>query len=182
MQGEEIMGYAVTPIHPWITGGPVVVPYAGITLSNRSLWQRIRAFELDGENGELPFSARLGRENGWAHARTVVAIEEYKKFIYLICVSDRQIAPSEAVDQVWHLHLLYTRSYWTSFCGRAIGQPIHHDPATSRQTRAFTDQYALTCALYEREFGYVPPAGVWPIASERSDAAAGTRLYWGCSG
>jgi hypothetical protein len=176
------MGYAVTPIHPWIVGGPVVVPYAGVTLSNRKLWQRIRAFEFEGGDGELPFSARLGRENGWTHARTAVAIEEYKKFIYLICVSDRPLAPSEAVDQVWHLHLIYTRSYWTSFCAGVLGRPVHHDPATGRQARAVADQYAQTRALYEREFGYAPPAGVWPSASEPSDEAPSTRTYWGCSG
>src|SRR5215470_1600629 len=81
--------------------------------SNSDLWQRIQDFPMDDPGDAFPFSARLAHENGWSGATAAAAIEEYRKFIYLIGVSDSPLTPSEAVDQVWHLHLLYTRSYWT---------------------------------------------------------------------
>jgi len=134
--------------------------------SNSDLWQRIQAFDIDNSGDEFPFSARLARENGWSHEQTWGAIEEYKKFIYLLCVSPSSLTPSEVVDQVWHLHLVYTRSYWASLCDGVLGRPIHHEPTTGGQAQArlFEDQYAQTLSLYEAEFGYEPPAQFWPLA------------------
>ena len=54
--------------------------------SNSDLWQRVQAFAIDSAGTEFPFSARLARENGWSRNKAGAAIEEYKKFIYLICV------------------------------------------------------------------------------------------------
>jgi hypothetical protein len=146
--------------------------------SNHDLWQRIRDFALDGESDRFPFSARLSRENGWTRAQALDAIEEYKKFVYLMCVSDTPLTPSEAVDQVWHLHLVYTRSYWKDFCDGVLGRAIHHEPTKGgeQQTQHFSGQYETTLALYEREFGTAAPAEFWPTADERF--AAPPRLQW----
>lgn len=136
--------------------------------SNNDLWQRIQGFDLDISGDEYPFSARLGRENGWSHEQTMAAIEEYKKFIYLICVSPSPLTPSEVVDQVWHQHLLYTRSYWTGLCEGVLGRPIHHEPTKGGEAQAshFLDRYADTHSSYEHEFKCTPPAEFWPPVSE----------------
>jgi hypothetical protein len=141
--------------------------------SNSNLWQRIQGFNLDVTGDEYPFSARLGRENGWSHEQAAAAIEEYKKFIYLICVSPSPLTPSEVVDQVWHLHLLYTRSYWTGLCGDVLGRPIHHEPTRGGEAQAshFLDRYADTRSSYEHEFECTPPAEFWPLVSEHFAAA-----------
>jgi hypothetical protein len=146
--------------------------------TNSELWQRLHDFQIDCSDAEFPFSARLARENGWSRRRALAAIAEYKKFIYLICVSPSPMTPSEPVDQVWHLHLTYTRSYWAAFCGGALGRQIHHEPTKGgeRQALRFREQYAQTCALYEAEFGCAPPAEFWPPVSERFVAAP--RLQW----
>src|SRR5215470_14198652 len=132
--------------------------------SNSDLWQRIEEFPIDDPGDEFPFSARLARENGWLAATAAAAIEEYRKFIYLLCVTDSPLTPSETVDQVWHLHLVYTRSYWTVFCGGVLGRPLHHEPTRGSDAQAalFKDQYAQTLARYESEFGVAPPAEFWP--------------------
>lgn len=147
-------------------------------LSNSKLWQRVHDFQIDRPDAEFPFSARLARENGWSRRKALAAIAEYKKFIYLICVSPSPMTPSEAVDQVWHLHLTYTRSYWTAFCGDVLGRQIHHDPTMGgeRQALRFREQYAQTCALYEAQFGCAPPAEFWPSVFERF--ATTPRLQW----
>jgi hypothetical protein len=89
-----------------------------IDRSRDPLWLRIKDFELDDQDSHLTFTDRLARENGWTYEFCIRAILEYKKFIYLICLSDQPVTPSDEVDQVWHLHLIYTQSYWKEFCGK----------------------------------------------------------------
>jgi hypothetical protein len=75
------------------------------------LWNRLEAYELDEPGAALPFTSRLAREQGWTHAEAARAIGEYKRFLFLAAVAGHPVSPSEPVDHVWHLHLLYTRSY-----------------------------------------------------------------------
>jgi hypothetical protein len=89
------------------------------------------------------------------------------------------------VDRVWHLHLVYTRSYWATFCGGALGRQIHHQPTAGGELQVlrFREQYVRTCALYEAEFGCAPPAELWPSVSDRFGAAPSLqwvdlRRYW----
>src|SRR5262245_13657131 len=133
--------------------------------SNTDLWQRIEAFDIDDSEAEFPFSARLSRENGWTREEALAAIDEYKRFIYLLCVSPSHLTPSEMVDQVWHLHLVYTRSYWKDFCDGVLGRPVHHEPTMggADQAQLFAGQYAQTRLLYETEFGIEPSSAYWPL-------------------
>ncbi len=87
-----------------------------MVLSNLELYARITAHELDLIGSQLSFSDRLARENDWSLEFTAQAIIEYKKFCYLAMTAPHEVTPSDEVDQVWHLHLLYTRDYWGTFC------------------------------------------------------------------
>jgi hypothetical protein len=143
--------------------------------TNSTLWQRIASFDLDGPGDGTSFSARLARENGWSPAQARAAVEEYKRFLYLVCVADSRLAPSAAVDKVWQLHLADTRSYWTELCDGTLGRPIHHDLADGPRAYHLLDAYAETRALYASEFECDPPAELWPLVSERF-AMAPSRL------
>lgn len=79
-------------------------------MKDTALWKRIQTFALDVPHIKFPFSKRLARDNHWSHEFALAAIDEYKRFIYLCCISAEPITPSDAVDQVWHLHLTYTKS------------------------------------------------------------------------
>ena len=92
------------------------------------LWQRIAAFEFDPVDAALPFSRRLARDNGWSDAFAQRAVEEYRRFVFLAMVAGHPVTPSDEVDQVWHLHLCYTRSYWEDLCGEVLPRPLHHGP------------------------------------------------------
>ncbi|MGB5930225.1 MAG: hypothetical protein WBH03_18725, partial [Cyclobacteriaceae bacterium] len=131
------------------------------------LWQKIRRFRLD--EGALPFSRRLAGENGWETAYAQRAIMEYKRFMYLICHTRKTCCPSDEVDQVWHLHLLYTRSYWIDFCRHTLGREIHHGPTKGGGTERIKheDMYLATLGLYREVFGKEPPADIWPPADKR---------------
>ena len=90
-------------------------------------------------------------------------IEEYKKFIYLCCVSNNQITPSDAVDQVWHLHLTYTKSYWIKLCKETLGKEIHHNPTKGGkiEKEKFSNCYDATFDIYKTEFKVTPPNSIW---------------------
>ena len=100
--------------------------------ASHSLWQRIDRFQIDRPDATLTFTARLARDNGWSRDYARRVVDEYKRFMFLTTVADHVVTPSEAVDQAWHLHLTYTRSYWGEFCGEVLGRKVHHDPTTGQ--------------------------------------------------
>jgi len=133
------------------------------------LWQKIKSFELDDPLASLTFSDRLARENGWSLQFTLRCVEEYKKFIFMICVAGHPVTPSDQVDQVWHLHLLYTESYWIELCQNTLGKNIHHGPTkggAAEQTK-FTDWYQKTKEDYKSFFNTEPPEDIWPESEIR---------------
>src|SRR5688572_19587710 len=69
------------------------------------LWQHLEGYHIDTPEVELPFSARLARENGWSREYTERVMEEYKCFLFLAATVDFPVTPSEPIDQAWHLHL-----------------------------------------------------------------------------
>ena len=139
------------------------------TTEHLELWTRIAAFDLDAVDAELPFSARLARDNGWSRAFAVRAIEEYKRFVFLAMAAGHPVTPSDEVDQVWHLHLCYTRSYWEDLCGEVLRAPLHHGPTRggAAERARFDDQYRRTLASYEVFFEEPPPVAWWPSPVER---------------
>ncbi|MBW4574519.1 MAG: hypothetical protein KME08_04465 [Aphanothece sp. CMT-3BRIN-NPC111] len=127
------------------------------------LYQRIQAFSLDAADTYLPLSQRLAQENGWALEYAQRVIDEYKKFVFLAVVADHPVSPSDQVDQVWHLHLLYTHSYWEEFCPKVLKMPLHHSPTQggSQERRKFNDWYNKTLTSYEQIFQQSPPVDIW---------------------
>ncbi|MEX2389427.1 MAG: hypothetical protein WD534_16240, partial [Phycisphaeraceae bacterium] len=81
---------------------------------NDPLWKRIESFDFDdgAQPATLPFVLRLARDNRWTIRFSQRAIEAYRRFAYLAATADEHVTPSDEVDQVWHLHMTYTRSYW----------------------------------------------------------------------
>jgi hypothetical protein len=134
-----------------------------------ALLQRIQAFSLDQAGSELPFSRRVARENGWSTDYTRRVIEEYKRFVFLAMVAGHPVTPSDPVDQVWHLHLTYSRSYWEDFCPNALGKALHHEPTRGGWTeqQRFTEWYQQTLESYERLLGHLPPSDIWPAPAIR---------------
>jgi hypothetical protein len=140
-----------------------------MTVEQGILWYKIRTFELDDPSISLTFTSRLIRENGWTYEYALRTVVEYKKFMFLICIADHPLTPSDQIDQVWHLHLIYTQSYWTDFCTATINRQIHHGPTkggTSEQDK-FTDWYEKTKELYKSIFGSDTPNDIWPESKNR---------------
>lgn len=139
-------------------------------MRDRHLYEALVSFPLAQTGGQLTFLDRLCRENNWSRDLGHRAIGEYKRFAYLAMVSPMPVTPSDEVDQVWHLHLLYTRSYWEEMT-RLLPKPLHHGPTNggSGEDAKFGNWYERTKALYESEFGEPPPEDLWPPAEVRFD-------------
>jgi uncharacterized protein (TIGR04222 family) len=148
---------------------PAMEKVDDVPTTDASLRERIEAFPLDAPTSRLTFSRRLARENGWTDEHALRVIREYRRFLYLTQVAGHVVVPSEAVDQAWHLHLTYTRSYWDDLCGGVLGAPLHHNPTTggADEGRKFRDLYERTLASYRAHFDESVPADIWPDAAER---------------
>jgi hypothetical protein len=134
-----------------------------MTQNEKQLWERIQAFNLDEKDVQLTFTERLARENGWDMKYTYRVVDEYKKFIFLCCVSPTPVTPSDPVDQAWHLHLTYTKSYWQDFCRDTLNRDIHHNPTKGGETEKekFNDCYTTLQELYKEKFSEAPPEDIW---------------------
>lgn len=142
-------------------------------MRNPDLWARLQDLAFDDLDAALPFTARLAHDNGWSLGFARRAVEEYRRFAYLAMIGGREATPSDEVDQVWHLHLAYTRHYWGAFAD-ALGGPLHHGPTKggAAERARYFDAYAATLALYAEEFGAAPPKDLWPAPEQRFRAAA----------
>jgi len=138
-------------------------------LSAPELFAQLDRVSIGPVGATLDLTTRLARENGWSLAFAARVIGEYRRYLYLTQLSVRPVTPSDEVDQAWHLHLNYTRSYWDGLCGEILGRPLHHEPTRGGpdERRRFHRQYRATLDLYEREFDRPPPADIWPDAGRR---------------
>jgi hypothetical protein len=118
--------------------------------------------------------------------------DEYIKFMQLkVEHPTAQLAPSHAIDQVWHSHILDTRSYQQlQIVLMPDGGFIHHSPVLYEQP-FYEARYANTLSLLTKRTGDNLDADSWPIdnseykklniivsrAEDRNVASAGPHLY-----
>ncbi|AIE87387.1 glycine-rich domain-containing protein [Fimbriimonas ginsengisoli] len=133
------------------------------------LWTKLASFQIDETGQILGFRGRLARENGWSHPYTHRVVEEYRKFLFLCFAAGHPCSPSDQVDQAWHLHLTYTRSYWDRLCGQVLPGPLHHEPTKGgpEESAKFDDWYDRTLESYRRLFDCEPPIDIWPPTESR---------------
>jgi hypothetical protein len=124
-----------------------------MTEKEKLLWDAIKAFQFDNAIEEYGFVTRLAYENKWTNYFTNLAIEEYKKFIFLATISTQMVSPSEIVDIVWHQHLIFTQSY--EKLSKITGRKIEHIPSTHnpQEHNLFIKAKNYTTANYENYFG-----------------------------
>ncbi|WP_455200006.1 glycine-rich domain-containing protein [Kaarinaea lacus] len=133
------------------------------------LWQKLEEFQIGSATAQLGFVNRLARDNDWTLEFTEKVVLEYKRFIYLVAIYNQELTPSDAVDQAWHLHLVYTKSYWEDLCQNILGFSLHHNPTTggTKEDQRFADAYQHTLNVYYQTFGEYPNKSVWPPVEKR---------------
>ena len=129
---------------------------------NQTLIASIEAFDIDGGPVQTSFADRLAEEQGWTPDFTERVIREYKRFVALAMISKTPVTPSLVVDEAWHLHLIYTRSYWERFMPM-LPRPLHHEPTKGGETEdtKHKDQFGSTLELYRQTFGEEAPNEIW---------------------
>lgn len=147
------------------------------------LYQNIQIFSLDDPDAVLSFTHRLAKDNGWTTEYTQRVIDEYKKFTFLAVIAGHPVSPSAQVDQVWHLHLTYTHSYWDDFCGKILHKSLHHHPSRggdSEQEKHYR-WYNETLISYEKIFNERPPIDIWqPLNIQFDKNVQFKRVNTGC--
>lgn len=139
-----------------------------MTPAQAALWSRIEGHDFEPASHSLTFTRRLARDHGWSMEEARAVIGAYRRFCFLAMITPTPVTPSEAVDEAWHQHLVYSRDYWDVWCGQVLGKPLHHDPTPGgpEAQLLYRRQYAETLALHERFFGPPDPA-IWPATHER---------------
>lgn len=134
-----------------------------------ALYKKLQTFEFGSADAEFSFLDRLADENGWYSTYAEKVLEEYRRFLVLAIFSGHAVTSSDEVDQVWHLHLIYTQSYWDELCAKVLNKPLHHCPSDGgeQELSKFSDQYTKTLESYKEIFGENPPPEIWPTPENR---------------
>ncbi len=138
-----------------------------ISIEEQILWNRLNNFELDDRSSLFSFTYQLVQEQKWNLSFAIRASQEYKRFIFLCSLSEKSMCPSMNVDAVWHLHLLYTKSYWIDMCQNVLGKMIHHHPSKggNEEEQKHKKMYIETLHFYKHVFNQPPPQDIWPLSS-----------------
>ncbi|NML68912.1 hypothetical protein HHL23_03760 [Chryseobacterium sp. RP-3-3] len=134
-----------------------------ILLKDEILWNRIQNFSMDAPDADFPFSKKLAREERWTLDFAQKAIQEYKKFVYLCCILPNGASPSETVDKVWHMHLIYTQNYWEEFCPHILKRTLHHYPSKGglKEKNKHRNWFSDTMKSYHEIFQQEAPKEIW---------------------
>lgn len=104
--------------------------------------------------GQYPlFIKKLREETSWSASYAEWAVGEYLKFLTVILNFGPKQTPSKVVDEVWHLHLQFTKDYWEYLCPKVLGFSLHHVPADESMKSETEAQYIDTLANYEAIYG-----------------------------
>ncbi|MFO0704812.1 MAG: hypothetical protein U0517_02420 [Candidatus Andersenbacteria bacterium] len=93
---------------------------------------------------------------GWTLEQALLAVGEYRRFLFLTVTREETIVPTEFVDAVWHAHILDTMKY-AKDCEEIFGFFLHHFPYFGM--RGEEDQATLqstfraSAGIYEAAFG-----------------------------
>lgn len=107
---------------------------------------------------------------------------EYLRFMHLKAASDVDgvpsiLAPSPAVDELWHQHLLDTVSY--KMLEKLLlpnGGFIHHNPFLDEQD-GYTERLKFTLLSYQERFFSKPPFNIWGDGKPPSDGLPSMTIF-----
>ena len=102
-----------------------------MTEEQREVYNKLNNLDLDKESYSMV--DRLAKENNWSKRYAEAVFFEYKRFMFLAKFAGHMVTPSYEIDQAWHIHLIYSKSYWNTMCGEILDKKIHHNPGTGEE-------------------------------------------------
>jgi len=125
----------------------------------------VEAFFKDGVGERLV--ARVMRLDGLTKRKSEAAFNAYKQFLELKSETEdwdaTKLSPPLAVDAVWHLDILDTKTY-ADRCVRAFGRVVHHD--IDGDLRGRNARVAATKRALRARFGAQFDETMWLWAGE----------------
>lgn len=92
----------------------------------------------------------------WSQPAISQSVERYKKFLFLIKkYPDFAFAPSIDIDEIWHLHMLSPKAYYTD-CMNLFGEILDHDGgfgALEDEKEELANYFNETSQKWHDEFG-----------------------------
>jgi hypothetical protein len=107
----------------------------------------------------------------------------YRRFLFLCSQHrDRELVPTLAIDEFWHMHILHTKKYVTD-CQRLFGAYFHHTPfgknISPQDNNRRAQGFASTMQLFQEEFADNPTAALKRLDAPESLCGPGAAS---CSG
>jgi len=121
-----------------------------------SVYQKVYGIDFDAIKWKLTKSS----EAKMTVAQCELAIEEYQKFLILkLLYPSAELVPNKLVDEMWHAHILDTKSYRED-CHRVFGFFLDHFPYFGiygdDDQKNLMQTFEQTKRLYECHFGAYP--------------------------
>ncbi len=134
-------------------------------MKDPDLWARLTAHDFAMTEPGHDLAAMVARETTLTAAQAHIAVEEYRRFLYLAAAHGPAIAPSHVVHAVWRVHLDDRHAYGIMLENVISGTLPRFN--ASRVPKAYGPVDASTLALLRSEFGGAPNPKVWPDANLR---------------
>ncbi len=98
----------------------------------------------------------------WTAEKLDESIERYRQF-FALARQAKRIAPTRAIDMIWHLHMMAPVAYYND-CMSYLGRILDHDGGFGKlpeEAVALAETFAETSRRWEEAFGkpYVAEAG-----------------------
>lgn len=126
---------------------------------DEALWARIKDHPLPLSDGTT-LERRLLRLGRLGTRRFRVALQEYRRFLYLAAVAGPDVTPPPFLWQIWQIHARDHAAYAKDLVARVIGRPMP-DPFDMALPVSHPAHHR-TRALYRQEFGTNPMPALWP--------------------
>jgi hypothetical protein len=135
-------------------------------VGNLNITEEVKEFFGNEANHEKNFNAIVQEHLGCNQVLAQRLIIEYRRFIYLACISDEAM-PSNMIHKVCQIHAYFAKDY-TDF-SKKIGKKFICKQSIDvvgsiydEEDFSIIEPYIKTMELYRREFGHNPPSDIWP--------------------
>lgn len=113
----------------------------------------------------------------WSPEKVVRALRRYEQFLLLVAKHPGvPMAPTRDIDEMWHLHMLSPRAYYSD-CVRLFGGVFDHDGGFGKEAAEvplLQATFEATAELWQQEYGE-------PYVDEVARDAS-TKCWHDCSG
>jgi hypothetical protein len=146
-------------------------------MKDPDLWNRLRDYDFPLSGGYKNLTERVSLETALSRHKATVAVQEYRRFHYLLATGTQTYAPSPVVDAVWYEHLQDTHAYDDDFCRTVLQREIRPNPGRAEPEK--DPAYLGTLTAYKAEFDAVPFHRVWPSPKQLRWSRYPFRLFIG---